>query len=222
MPEDVRVILGNCLTHSRRKYTDVVGAFPNEVEYVVECLGKVYAIDDQAKKQQLSADQRLRLHQEKSRPVMDELRQWLDQQLDEKKVEPNSSLGKAIAYMLRRWDELTLFLRTPGAPLDNNLCEQALKMAIRHRRNSLFYKTMPGAGVGDLYMTLIHSCYFSAADPFDYLTQLQRNHHRVKAASGDWMPWNYRRQLDSAEGASGSKRSKAADPRGLAAHPPDK
>jgi transposase len=222
MPEDLRVILGNCLTHGRRKFADVAEAFPPEVEYVLECLKKVYSNDAQAKKQAISPDQRLRLHQEKSRPVMDELYRWLKLQLDEKKVEPNSSLGEAIAYMLRHWEKLTLFLRVPGAPLDNNVCEQALKMAIRHRRNSLFYKTMRGAAVGDLYMSLIHTCYFSAADPFDYLTQLQRHQDRVKAAPGDWMPWNYRRQLVSAEPASGSNRSKAADPRGLATHPPDR
>ena len=220
MPEDLRVTLGNCLTHGRRKFADVAEAFPSEVEYVLECLAKAYTIDGQAKKQELSPDERLRLHQERSRPVMDELHQWLKLQFDERKVEPNSSLGDAIAYMLRHWDKLTLFLRVPGAPLDNNICEQALKMAIRHRNNSLFYRTMRGAAVGDLYMTLIHTCYFSAADPFLYLTQLQRNQDRVKATPGDWMPWNYRQQLVNAQPASGSNCSTAADLRGRSAHPP--
>ncbi len=73
-------------------------------------------------------------------------------------MEPNSGLGKAISYMLRQWPALTLFLREPGAPLDNNLCERALKKAILHRKNSLFYKTLNGAEVGDLYMSLIHTC----------------------------------------------------------------
>jgi hypothetical protein len=221
MPEDLRVILGNCLTHGRRKFVDVVEAFPPEVEYVLECLKEAYKTEAQAKKQELSPDERLRLHQENSRPVMDELHQWLGLQLEEKKVEPNSSLGGAIAYMLRHWEKLTLFLRVPGAPLDNNICEQAMKMAIRHRKNSLFYKTMRGAAVGDLYMSLIHTCYFSAADPFDYLTQLQRNHQRVTAAPADWMPWNYRQQLVSAEPASGSNCGTANGLRALTAHPPD-
>ena len=221
MPEDLRVILANCLTHGRRKFVDVVNAFPPEVEYVVECLEKVYKTDAQAKTEELSPDQRLRLHQENSGPVMDELHRWLEVQLEEKKVEPNSSLGGAIAYMLRHWEKLTLFLRVPGAPLDNNICEQAMKMAIRHRKNSLFYKTMRGAAVGDLYMSLIHTCYFSGVDPFDYLTQLQRNHERVAAAPADWMPWNYRQQLVSAEPASGSACGTADDLRVLTAPPPD-
>ena len=220
MPKDLRVILANCLTHGRRNFVDVVQAFPSEVEYVLECLKKVYKTDAQAKEQGLSPDERLRLHQEHSRPVMDELRQWLKQQFDEKMVEPNSSLGGAIRYMLKHWEKLTLFLRVAGAPLDNNLCEQAMKMAIRHRKNSLFYKTMRGAKVGDLYMSLIHTCYFSGADPFDYLTQLQRNQDRVRAAPADWMPWNYRQQLVTAEPGPQSRRGPPGDARVLTAHAP--
>ena len=135
--------------------------------------------------------------------MMDELHRWLQQQFDEKLVEPNSSLGKAISYLLKRWDKLTLFLRIAGAPLDNNECEQALKMAIRHRKNSLFYKTMQGAGVGDLYMSLIHTCYLCGADPLHYLTALQRCAAHVVAAVGAWMPWNYRDEIAAAEAASG-------------------
>jgi hypothetical protein len=206
VPKDLRVILANCLTHSRRNFVEVIDAFPSEVKYVIQCLKKVYKADAEAREQKLSPADRLRLHQERSQPVMDELHKWLQEQFDEKKVEPNSSLGGAISYMLKRWDELTLFLRVPGAPLDNNLCEQALKMAIRHRKNSLFYKTMRGAEVGDLYMSLIHTCYFSDADPFHYLTELQRHADRVVAAPGDWMPWNYRQQLFT-DGDSESSRS---------------
>ena len=195
MPKDLKVIVGNCLAHGRRNFVDVVAAFPSEVRYVLEHLKTVYKIDAEAKKRALSAEERLRLHQEQSGPVMEELERWLKQQFEEKKVEPNSSLGGAISYMLRHWEPLTLFLRVAGAPLDNNVCEQALKMAIRHRKNSLFYKTTRGAAVGDTYMSLIHTCYLSGADPFDYLTQLQRHHERVRAAPGDWMPWNYQKQL---------------------------
>jgi hypothetical protein len=195
MPKDLNVILSNCLAHGRRQFVDVVAAFPSEVQYVLEHLKIVYKIDAAAKQQGLSPDERLRMHQEQSGPVMDELQRWLKQQFDEKKVEPNSSLGGAISYMLKHWEKLTLFLRVAGVPLDNNLCERALKMTIRHRKNSLFYKTMRGAAVGDVYMSLIHTCYFSGANPLDYLTELQRNRERVQAAPGDWMPWNYRQQL---------------------------
>jgi hypothetical protein len=195
MPDDLRVIIANCLAHARRNFVEIVSAFPAEVRYLIECLKKVYQTDAQAKQRHLSAEERLRLHQQQSGPVMDELHTWLQERLDQKLVEPNSSLGEAISYMLKHWKRLTRFLEVPGAPLDNNLCEQTLKMAIRHRKNSYFYKTMNGADVGDLYMSLIHTCYLSGADPWDYLTELQRNHERVRAAPGDWLPWNYRQQL---------------------------
>jgi transposase len=199
MPHDLRVIMANCLVHGRRYFVDVVAAFPAEVEHVLECLKIIYKVDAQAKEQQLSPNERLQLHQEQSGPVMDELHRWLKTRFDERLVEPNSSLGKAISYMLKHWGALTRFLHVPGAPLDNNVCERALKMAIRHRNNSLFYRTPRGAAVGDLYMSLIYTCYLSGVSPVDYLTELQRNHERVRAAPGDWLPWNYRRQLVAAK-----------------------
>jgi hypothetical protein len=201
LPDGLRVIVAHCLVHGRRNFVDVVTAFPAEVQHVLECLKQVYQTEAQAQQQQLLPDARLRLHQAQSGPVMDELHRWLQARWDEKWVEPNSSLGGAIAYMLKHWEQLTLFLRVPGAPLDNNLCERALKMAIRHRKNSLFYKTLRGAAVGDLYMSLIHTCYLSGASPFDYITELQRNAPRVRDHPAEWMPWNYRRQLVLGESA---------------------
>jgi hypothetical protein len=127
---------------------------------------------------------------------MTELQAWLVRQFDERRVEPNSALGKAMAYLLRHWEKLTLFLRVPGAPLDNNICERALKKAIRHRRNSLFYKTRNGAHVGDVFMSLIHTCELAWANPFDYLTQLERHAAEAQANPQNWMPWNYRKTLE--------------------------
>jgi transposase len=169
MPGDLQTILANCLSHGRRNFYELADVFPSEVRHVLEIFKQVYKIDAKAKKQDLSPEDRLRLHQQESQPLMDELRRWLDEQFDERKAEPNSSMGKAIAYMRKHWEKLTLFLRVAGAPLDNNICERALKMAIRHRRNSLFYKTERGAKVGDAYMSLIHTCRLSHVDPFDYL-----------------------------------------------------
>jgi hypothetical protein len=117
MPDDLRVIVANCLAHGRRNFVDVVEDFPAEVKYVLECLKKVYQTDAKAKEQHLSPHERLRLHQEQSKSVMDELHRWLKAQFDERLVEPNGSLGGAISYLLKHWEKLTLFLRVPGAPL---------------------------------------------------------------------------------------------------------
>ena len=111
------------------------------------------------------------------------------------KSEPNSGLGQAISYLLRHWEKLTLFLREAGAPIDNNLVERALKKAILHRKNSLFYKTRNGARMGDLFMSLIHTCELNGVNPFDYLTELQRHAEELKQSPSEWMPWNYRETL---------------------------
>jgi hypothetical protein len=122
---------------------------------------------------------------------MDELEEWLHVQFEEKKVEPNSALGKAISYMQNHWKPLTLFLKVPNAPLDNNLCEQVVKRAILHRKNALFFKTKRGAYVGDLFMSLIHTCSLAKLNPFDYLTALQEYASQVRKNPQNWMPWNY-------------------------------
>src|SRR5882724_8071106 len=137
-------------------------------------LGEVYSNDAQARERGLTPDQRLEFDQERSGPVMKQLHQWLEAQFSGRKVEPNSGLGEAITYLLRHWKGLTAFLRDGNAPLDTNICERALKRAVRHRKNALFYRTLNGAEVGDLFMTLIHTCQLCGANSFDYLTELQR------------------------------------------------
>jgi transposase len=139
--------------------------------------------------------ERLQFHQQSSEPVMMELHGWLEAQLAGKKTEPNSGLGKAITYLLRHWRPLTLFLRQAGAPLDNNIVERALKRAVLHRKNALFYRTLNGAEVGDLYMSLIHTCQLCGANSFDYLIELQRHVAELAEHPSEWMPWNYRETL---------------------------
>jgi len=196
LPKNLKTIIAHCLAHGRRQFVELLGRFPAECTHILRVLGRVYKDDAIAQKRKLSALERLRFHQARSRPRLDKLHEYLEALIADKKVEPNSGLGEAIVYMLKHWQRLTLFLTKAGAPLDNNLCERALKMAILHRKNSLFYKTDTGAGVGDLYMSLIHTCQLNAADPFDYLTQLQRHTKEVRAHPEQWMPWNYRRIID--------------------------
>jgi transposase len=195
MPKELKTILANCLSHSRRYFVDVVWNFPEQCQYVIETLAEVYKNDEIAKEQNMSPEQRLRFHQAESGPLMEDLKFWLNDQLDEKKVEPNSGLGKAISYMLNHWQPLTLFLRVPNAPLDNNLCEQALKKTVLNRKNSLFYKTEHGAYIGDLFMSLIYTCNLNEVNPFNYLTELQKNSSLVFKNPQNWMPWNYKSMM---------------------------
>jgi transposase len=200
VPEELQTLLANCLAHGRRRFVDVAGSFPEECIHVLEILKDVYANDAIARDRGMSAEERLRFHQARSGPRMADLEAWMKAQIEERKVEPNSGLGEAIAYMRKHWSELTLFLRVPGAPLDNNICERALKKAILHRKNAYFYKTENGARVGDLFMSLIHTCQLNGANPFHYLTELQKHARELAAAPADWMPWNYLRTLESSQG----------------------
>ena len=195
LPAGVEILLAHCMAHGRRQFVEIAPNFPSECRYVLETLGQVYAHDAEAREGQLTPDERLQLHQERSRPIMEQLHRWLEAQMAGRRAEPNSGLGKAITYLLRHWKPLTLFLRQAGAPLDNNLCERALKRAVLHRKNALFYRTLNGAQVGDLFMTLIHTCQLCGANSFHYLTELQRHARELEVCPAAWMPWNYRDTL---------------------------
>jgi hypothetical protein len=197
VPAAFATLLANCLAHARRLFVDVEPHFPDECRHLLETLREVYRHDAVARQRALSPDERLRFHQAESGPLMADLEAWLRAQIEERKVEPNSGLGEAIAYMRNHWLPLTLFLRVPGAPLDNNIAERALKKAILHRKNALFYKTLNGAHVGDTFMSLIHTAEINGVDPFPYLVALQRHHEEVAANPAAWLPWNYQEALSS-------------------------
>jgi len=189
--EGVNILVGNCLAHGRRQFVEVAGSFPTECRRVLETLGVVYANDAEARRDLLSPADRLLFHQQRSGPLLEGMRKWFEEQFARRKVEENSGLGKAMQYFLRHWKGLTVFLREPGAPLDNNLCERALKRAVLHRKNALFYRTLHGAEVGDLFMSLVHTCELNGVNSFHYLVALQRNAAALAASPADWMPWNY-------------------------------
>jgi transposase len=195
VPEPLQPVLGNCNAHGRRHFVKVTPSFPDQCRFVLETLRQVYGYEAVARERGLPPEERLRFHQEHSQPVMEKLHAWLEAQFAERKAEPNSGLGEAISYLLKHWEKLTLFLRKAGVPLDNNIVERALKKAILHRKNSLFYKTRNGAWMGDLFMTLIHTCELNGVNAFDYLTELQRHGEEVKRNPAQWMPWNYRQAL---------------------------
>jgi len=197
IPNEFDTILAQCLAHARRKYVELTETFPAEVRFVLETLREVYIIDARARERNLDPAQRLALHQAESAAPMKALEQWMQRQFDERLIEPNSALGAAILYMQKRWPELTLFLRVEGAPLDNNTSERALKKAILHRKNALFYRTLAGAHVGDVFMSLIHTAEINDVAPFEYLVALQRNAVELAANPAAWMPWNYQAALAS-------------------------
>jgi len=194
---ELNTILAHCLAHARRRFVEVENRFPAEVEHLLLELREVYRADAQAKREGKDPQARLAFHQERSGPIMAGLEAWLRDQIEGGKVEPNSGLGQAITYMRKHWTELTLFLREPGAPLDNNLCEATLKRAIMHRKNSLFYRSITGARTGDTFMSLIHSAELNGVEPFEYLIELLKHPEEVRQDPSQWMPWSYPTPVDS-------------------------
>ena len=195
LPGTLKTILANCNCHARRRFVDVADNFPDECLHVLEQLSRVYKNDDVARQLKMTDEHRLLFHQLESGPVMGTLKKWMKKQLKEKKVEPNSGLGDAIGYTLKHWGKLTLFLKVPGAPLDNNVVERALKKLILLRKNSLFYKTENGARVGDMYMSLIHTAELCGANVFEYLVAIMQHADAVANDPVQWMPWNYTEAL---------------------------
>lgn len=184
-----------CLAHGRRRFHEIREFFPEVCQRVIEDMGRVYHVDSLAKAQKLGPEQRLAFHQQHSAPLLDELKGWLEAQWNRKEIEPNSSLGKAVSYLLGHWKKLTGFLRIPAAPLDNNIAEKALKTPILNRKNAYFFKTLSGAAVGSVLMSLIKTCTEAGENPIEYLASLLKHHRQVRKSPQHWLPWNYRQQL---------------------------
>lgn len=191
----MRLIIAYCLVHGRRKFHELLDTFPQQCQFVVECIAEIYRHEAYCKQHHYSPTQRLTYHQTHSAPVMEALKIYLTNLWLYGEVEHNSALGDAIQYMLRRWRALTRFLEVEGCPLDNSLCERAIKVLIRYRKNSLFYKTVQGALCGDTLMSLIHTAIKNKINAFDYLNALQTHAKAVALSPQDFLPWNYQATL---------------------------
>ena len=102
-----------------------------------------------------------------------------------------------MAYMQGHWETLTRFLHIKGVPLDNNLVERALKLFIRQRNNSLFYKTEYSAYIASMLTSLIATCLYAGINAVEYLVALQEHRGEVFADPAAWLPWAYARSRAS-------------------------
>lgn len=193
--DEEQLIRCHCLAHGRRKFSELEDVFPEECQVVIEALKQVFDHDEEARVKQMSPQARLAYHQTASRPIMEGLKRWLEQQFADRLVEPNGSLGKAITYMLGHWETLTRFLQIEGAPLDNNLVERALKLFIRQRKNSLFFATEHSAYIASVLTSLIATCLHAGVNALEYLVALQEHRAEVFADPAAWLPWNYHAHL---------------------------
>ena len=211
LPKGLEILLSQCNVHSRRNFVKLAGSFPDEAAFVIKTLAAVYAVDEAAKEHNLSDEGRLMLHQNESRRHMEALKVWMDEQIEDKLVEPNSRLGRAIVYTQKRWTELCLFLEVPGASLDNNVAEQLLRRIAHYRNGSLYYRTIEGAKVGDCWMSVIRTAEKAGVNVFDYLVAILEHESEVMANAKAWLPWTYLETLAQLEAAAAEKLARAAE-----------
>ena len=192
VPENHDTQLSNCLAHARRKFYELVSIWPTIVTKVIGWFAQIFANETAAP---IDLELHFKWHQEKSGPVMLQMKEYFQDLLEKKEAEPNSSLGKAIAYFNNHWEGLTLFLRVPGVPLTNNDTERLLKRAVLNRKNAYFYRTETGAKIGDILMSMIETCTLNHTNPWDYLVAVQEYRHDVRRNPENWMPWNFQIRL---------------------------
>lgn len=180
-----------CNSHARRGFVELIDKSPDEAVYALELYKHAWVNESHCVDNQLSPEQRLDYHREHSLPPMQELLAWCHEQLDTDAVERNSNLGKAMNYIIRHFDGLSAFCRIVGSPLDNNEIERMIKIIVRNRKNSLFFKTAVGAAISDVITSMLAICHENDIDAFHYVTSIQRNQFSVKASPEQWLPWNY-------------------------------
>ena len=188
VPKNHSTQLGNCLAHLRRKFYELAEVWPREVIKIIGDFSSLFKNENIAPK---DPEKRLEWHREKSSSLMDGLKKFCDDLIHEKKVEPNSSLGKAIAYMNNHWKEFTLFLRVPGVPLTNNSGERLIKRSVLNRKNSYFFRNETGAKIADILMSVMETCVLNEINPQNFLIAVQQNEEDVRKNPTLWLPWVY-------------------------------
>ena len=202
IPEEIEkglYTLCYCIVHARRNFYDLGDGYDDLVDFVIDSVSTLY--DNDKKTKGMSEADRLAYHQKHSQKIMDKLKAHLE--LYKKDFEPNSSAGKAIDYILKRWTEMTQFLRYGDTPLDNNEVERALKIPIRNRKNSMFYKTRRGATIAGYIQSMIYSAAQNAINPYHYLKSVLTNKDHAMKNPKQWLPWNYKSTLADLEPSNG-------------------
>lgn len=185
--------LAYCWAHARRKLVEITRTGSTPIaEEGVKRIGELYRIED--KLRGLSLEARLAGRQERSAPLIADMRTWLTHH--RARVASKSPLGEALAYMAKYWDGLCAFLTDGGIEIDNNTVERAIRPIALNRMNALFAGHDVGAENWATIATLIETCKLNAVDPFAYLSATLAaivNSHR-QSQIDVLMPWNYSRR----------------------------
>ena len=196
---DTETIFICCWAHARRRFIDIESSAPQICAYVLEEIGELFKHERETSG--MTPDERLRYHQQRSGPVLSRLYEYIEEQLQEGGVEPNSAVAKALKYLENNRECLTVFLQIAGVPLDNNAAERSLRKVVLLRKNSLFFKTEHGASIGDLLLSVIETCRLNGVNAWAYLVDAVKNRSEVRKNPTRWLPWNYERGAPLVEAA---------------------
>ena len=171
-----------CHAHARRPFAELVkiATAPCLAHQALTFYRKLYAIEDLARTKKLSADSRLALRAEKSKPILDAFKIWLDHHLT--KTSEQGKIGKAIRYCLSNWDELTNYLKDGRIEIDNNLLENAIRPFALGRKNWLFMGSPAGAKAGGILYSLIETCKTHNINPQKYFFAML---HKIRLCKTD-------------------------------------
>jgi transposase len=188
---DVEVVQANCNSHAVRKFKELEtnAVYEEHVSQILELYRAAFSTERALADK--SPAEKLAMHKQHSLPKLLAIKEKIQKDFEERIIEPNSPLGAAYKYYLNHFEKLTAFCRHEGAPLCNNECERLLKRAIRHRKNSLFFKNLVGAAVGDIHMTILLTAKENGLNPVQYMTALLQFEKERNAQPEDFLPWNF-------------------------------
>jgi transposase len=153
-----------CWAHARRKFVDAESSDPDLSKEGIDLIRKLYVIEKRGKN--LSDDERAELRRKESKPVLAEVRAWLE--LTDAKVLPKSPMAKAIGYALRQWDALNVFADDGRLSIDNNAAERALRSFAVGRKNWLFFQRDTGGRTAVILASLLRTALAVGIDAGAY------------------------------------------------------
>jgi len=180
------------MVHARRPFAELVKLARQirKAHEAVALIGKLYAVEEEARAGALSYEERKHLRLEKAVPVLTKLKAWLETSL--RGSPPKAKLGQAINYMLERWQELNNYLKEGYLEIDNNLIENNIRPLALGKNNWLFAGSPRGARASAIFYSLIATCKANQLDPFAYFNYLL-NHIRACCDEQDYralLPFN--------------------------------
>lgn len=174
---DIIIKQVGCWYHCRRKFVEAakISKKPGLANWMINRIAKLSKIEAQAKEQRLSAEEIYQLRQTNAKPILDEIKVWLD--VNVSKVLPKSLIGTAINYTLNQWPKLTNYLLDGHLENSNNRMERTMKPYATSRKNWIFCDSVEGAKAAAVLLSFIETCKHHKVSPFHWFKYVLNNIH---------------------------------------------